>query len=94
MQPSGARTGSWEEAAPRLRQAWQTRYGGTDARWEEHEPRLRYGWEMAQRPEYRGRPWAEVEPDLRRDWERRFLDAPWNLVADSLGDMWNSLIGR
>ncbi|HEV8638600.1 MAG TPA: hypothetical protein VG370_30685 [Chloroflexota bacterium] len=94
MQPSRARSESWEEAAARLRETWEKRYGSSNARWEEYEPRYRYGWEMAQRPEYRQRSWSEVEDYLRGHWEQRYRDAPWDLAADSLRDMWDSLTGR
>jgi hypothetical protein len=58
----------WDEAAPRFRQQWQTRFGTTGGRWEDYEAGYRYGYEMAADPRYHARAWTEVEPELRSGW--------------------------
>ncbi len=60
----------WNEAMPRYRQRWESRYGSTGGRWEDDEPSYRFGYAMRSRPEYRGRTWSEMEPQLRSGWER------------------------
>jgi uncharacterized protein (TIGR02271 family) len=79
---------SWEEAMPRYRKRWQTRYGTSASRWEDVEPVYRYGHELRGRPEYRGRRWEELEPDFRRGWEQRYPNTPWDRAREGIRDAW------
>jgi len=78
----------WNEAMPRYRDRFQSRYGSTGGRWEDYEPTYRYGYEMRSRPEYRGRSFNEVEPSLRSDWERTYPETPWDRAREGLRDSW------
>jgi uncharacterized protein (TIGR02271 family) len=82
---------SWEQAMPRYRKGWQTRYGNTASRWEDVEPVYRYGHELRGRPEYRGRGWDELEPDFRRDWEKRYPNTSWDRAREGIRDAWEDV---
>ncbi len=79
---------TWEQAMPRYREHWQTRYGNAASRWEDVEPMYRYGHELRSRPEHRGRHWDELEPEFRRDWERRYPNTPWDRAREAIRDAW------
>jgi len=81
-------SGTWEQAMPRHRERWQTRYGNAASRWEDVEPVYRYGHELRSRPEYRGRRWDELEPEFRRDWVGRYPNAPWDHAREAVRDAW------
>lgn len=46
-------------------------FGGTEADYPEREPAYRYGIDLANHPDYRGRPWSEVSPAARDYWVRQ-----------------------
>jgi uncharacterized protein (TIGR02271 family) len=81
-------SGTWEQAMPRYRERWQTRYGQAGSRWGDVEPVYRYGHELRGRPEYRGRRWDELEPEFRRDWEQRYPNTPWDRAREGIRDAW------
>jgi uncharacterized protein (TIGR02271 family) len=41
-----------------------------DEDFDEHDPAYRYGVDLADHPEYRGRPWGEIAPTVREGWVR------------------------
>jgi len=81
---------TWEQAMPRYRKRWQTRYGKTASRWEDVEPAYRYGHDLRGRPEYRDRGWDELEPNFRRDWEQRHPNSPWDRAREFIRDAWEN----
>jgi uncharacterized protein (TIGR02271 family) len=46
-------------------------FGGTEADYPEREPAYRYGIDLANHPDYRGRPWSEIAPAAREYWVRQ-----------------------
>ncbi len=46
-------------------------FGGTEDDYPEREPAYRYGIDLANHPDYRGRPWSEVSPAARQYWVRQ-----------------------
>ena len=79
---------SWEQAMPRCRERWQTRYGNAATCWDDVEPMYRYGHEQRARPEYRGRRWDELVPAFRRGWGKRYPNTPWNRASEGVRDAW------
>lgn len=86
-----ATSGRWEEAMPRYRGYWQSRYGTSGGRWEDAEPSYRYGWEMHNDPRYKGRSFDEVEADLQKDWAQRHPSSPWEKAKAYVRESWTDM---
>jgi hypothetical protein len=83
-------TDRWEDVRSRYETLFEQHYGTTDTSWPEVEPVYQYAWQMANRPEWRGRPWSEVEPMLQRDWQAQ-AGAAWSDAAGPIRDVWEDV---
>ena len=84
-------TGHWEDVASRYRMLWQQHYGTTDQTWEQMEPIYRYAWQVANNPNYRGRPWSQAEAAVQRDWQAAGRQPSWEQVAGPIRDVWEDV---
>jgi len=84
-------TTNWEDFRSRYQMLWQQHYGTTDATWDEMEPVYQRAWQVANQPEYRGRPWSEVESAVQREWQQAQPGSDWSSVAGPIQDVWEDV---
>jgi hypothetical protein len=86
-------TANWPDFASRYEMLWEQHYGTTDATWEQMQPVYRYAWQLANSPEYRGRPWSEVASVVGRSWQTSELSQSfsWSSVAGPIRDVWEDV---
>lgn len=86
----GAGFGTWAEAMPTYRSAWQRQYGSTGGRWEDVEPYYQYGYTSWNNPRYRNQEWSAVEPGLRQEWTTSHPNTPWDRVRAYVQQVWDN----
>ena len=86
-------TSNWPDFASRYEMLWQQHYGTTDATWPQMEPLYHYAWQLANAPEYRGRPWDEVESAIAGNWKTSELSQSlsWSDAAGPIRDVWEDV---
>jgi hypothetical protein len=92
---STAGSSSWDEASPRFRTSYESRYG-TNRRWDDVEPAHRFGYEAYGRARQSGThtSWTDEEPKLRDEWSRTYSDRPYDTYRNDVRRGWDYGRGR
>ena len=93
---------TWEDVAPRYRDAWEREKGLSGGHWHDEEAGYHFGYAMAHDPRFRDREWADAEDDLRIEYDnwaaqhgyRSDYEDPWGHVRDNVRTAWETLRQR